>query len=135
MVDGNGWPFDHHELYVVAENSGGKKFSANRRGELSEIYQAISSDLGYELVPMEITDQYAGLAIIFAVLAAMGVISLGRAGPERGLFPQALRFSIGRTGTSSLSGRPKTCSRKETWDSSDCSRAASERNRGPRART
>ena len=72
---------DHHELYVVAENSGGKKFSAESAGELSEIYQAISSDLGYELVPMEITDQYAGLAIIFAVLAAMGVISLGARWP------------------------------------------------------
>ena len=66
---------------MVAENSGGKKFSAESAGELSEIYQAISSDLGYELVPMEITDQYAGLAIIFAVLAAMGVISLGARWP------------------------------------------------------
>ena len=72
---------DHHELYVVAENSGGKKFSAESAGELSEIYQAISSDLGYELVPMEITDQYAGLAIIFAILAAIGVISLGARWP------------------------------------------------------
>ena len=72
---------DHHELYVVAENSGGKKVSAESAGELSEIYQAISSDLGYELVPMEITDQYAGLAIVFAVLAAMGVISLGARWP------------------------------------------------------
>ena len=72
---------DHHELYVIAERSGGKKFSAESADQLSEIYQAISSDVGYEKVPMEITDQYAGLAIIFAILAAVGVISLGARWP------------------------------------------------------
>ena len=72
---------DHHELCVVAERSGGKKFSAESADQLSEIYQAISSDVGYEKVPMEITDQYAGLAIIFAILAAVGVISLGARWP------------------------------------------------------
>ena len=72
---------DHHELFVIAERSGGKKFSAESADQLSEIYQAISSDVGYEKVPMEITDQYAGLAIIFAILAAVGVISLGARWP------------------------------------------------------
>ena len=72
---------DHHELYVIAERSGGKKFSAESADQLREIYQAISSDVGYEKVPMEITDQYAGLAIIFAILAAVGVISLGARWP------------------------------------------------------
>ena len=72
---------DHHELYVIAERSGGKKFSAESADQLSEIYQALSSDVGYEKVPMEITDQYAGLAIIFAILAAVGVISLGARWP------------------------------------------------------
>ena len=72
---------DHHELYVIAERSGGKKFSAESADQLSEIYQAISSDVGYEKVPVEITDQYAGLAIIFAILAAVGVISLGARWP------------------------------------------------------
>ena len=72
---------DHHELYVIAERSGGKKFSAESADQLSEIYQAISSDVGYAKVPMEITDQYAGLAIIFAILAAVGVISLGARWP------------------------------------------------------
>ena len=72
---------EHHELYVIAERSGGKKFSAESADQLSEIYQAISSDVGYEKVPMEITDQYAGLAIIFAILAAVGVISLGARWP------------------------------------------------------
>ena len=72
---------DHHELYVIAERSGGKKFAAESAGELREIYQAISSDIGYEKVPIEVTDHYAGLAIIFAILAAVGVISLGARWP------------------------------------------------------
>ena len=72
---------DHHELYVIAEKSGGKKFAAESASELREIYEAIASDLGYEKVPMEVTDQYAGLAVIFAILAAIGVISLGARWP------------------------------------------------------
>lgn len=72
---------DHHELYVIAEESGGKKFSAESGRELTEIYQSIASDVGYELVPMEVTDRYAGYAIFFAVIAALGVISLGARWP------------------------------------------------------
>lgn len=72
---------DHYELSEIAKRSGGKKFSAESASELREIYEAISSDIGYERVPMEVTDRYAGLAIIFAVGAALGVISLGARWP------------------------------------------------------
>lgn len=72
---------DHYELSEIARRSGGKKFSAESASELSEIYRAIRSDIGYEKVPAEVTDRYAGLAIIFAVLAALGVISLGARWP------------------------------------------------------
>ncbi len=72
---------DHFELSEIARKAGGKKFSAESAGELSEIYKAIRSDIGYEKVPAEVTDRYAGLAIIFAVLAALGVISLGARWP------------------------------------------------------
>ncbi|RRD50615.1 VWA domain-containing protein [Arachnia propionica] len=72
---------NHHELYVIAENSGGKKFSAESAGQLDEVYQAISSDIGYELVPMEVTERYAGYSLVFAILAALGVISLGARWP------------------------------------------------------
>lgn len=72
---------DHYELSEIAKHSGGKKFSAESAGELREIYEAISSDIGYERVPVEVTDRYAGLAIIFAVCAALGVISLGARWP------------------------------------------------------
>ncbi len=72
---------DHHEMYVIAENSGGAKFAAESGSELNKIYQSIASDVGYELIPIEVTDRYAGLAIVFAVLAALGVISLGARWP------------------------------------------------------
>lgn len=72
---------DHFELSEIARRAGGKKFSAESASELSEIYKAIRSDIGYEKVPAEVTDRYAGLAIIFAVLAALGVISLGARWP------------------------------------------------------
>ncbi len=72
---------DHYELSEIAARSGGTKFSAESASELSEIYRAIRSDIGYERVPAEVTDRYAGLALIFAVLAALGVISLGARWP------------------------------------------------------
>ncbi|MGO1384190.1 MAG: VWA domain-containing protein [Arachnia sp.] len=72
---------DHYEMSQIAARSGGTKFSAESASELSEIYTAIRSDIGYEQVPAEVTDRYAGLALIFAVLAALGVISLGARWP------------------------------------------------------
>ncbi len=72
---------DHYELSEIAKRSGGKKFSAETASELREIYDAIRSDIGYEKVPTEVTDRYAGLAIIFAIGAALGVISLGARWP------------------------------------------------------
>lgn len=74
-------PVDHYELSEVARLSGGRKFSAESASQLSETYQAISRSVGYESVLQEITDQYAGYALFFAVLAALGVISLGARWP------------------------------------------------------
>lgn len=72
---------DHYEMTEIARRSGGQKFSAESASELSAIYEAISSDIGRERVVVEVTDRYAGLAIIFAVGAALGVISLGARWP------------------------------------------------------
>lgn len=72
---------DHWELSEIARLSGGKKYAAESAGQLDEVYNAIRQSVGVERVPAEVTDRYAGLAIIFAVLAAMGVISLGARWP------------------------------------------------------
>ncbi len=74
-------PVDHYELSDIAKLSGGKKYSAESAGQLDETYHAISESVGYERVPVEVADRYAGLALIFAALAALGVISLGARWP------------------------------------------------------
>lgn len=72
---------DHYELSEIARLSGGKKYAAETSGQLREVYEAIRQSVGMEKVPAEVTDRYAGLAIIFAVLSALGVISLGARWP------------------------------------------------------
>lgn len=74
-------PVDHYELSEIADLSGGTKYAAESAGELSSTYEAISQSVGYERVPAEITDRYAGYALVFAVIAAVGVISLGARWP------------------------------------------------------
>lgn len=74
-------PVNHAELAEVAKISGGKKFSAESASELSAVYEAIEQSVGYEKVYAEVTDRYAGYSLLFAVLAALGVISLGARWP------------------------------------------------------
>lgn len=74
-------PVDHYELAEIASISGGKKYAAQSAGQLSDTYDAISESVGYEKVPKEVTERYAGLALVFAALAALGVISLGARWP------------------------------------------------------
>ncbi len=74
-------PVDHYELNEIARISGGTKYAAESAGELRQTYEAIGESVGYERVPAEVTDRYAGLALVFAVLAALGVISLGARWP------------------------------------------------------
>lgn len=72
---------DHYELSEIARLSGGKKYAAESSGQLREVYNAIRKSVGTEQVPAEVTDRYAGLSIIFAALAALGVVSLGARWP------------------------------------------------------
>lgn len=72
---------DHYELSEIARISGGKKYAAENAGQLRDVYDAIRQSVGTEQVPAEVTDRYAGLAIVFAALAALGVISLGARWP------------------------------------------------------
>lgn len=74
-------PVNHAELSAVARASGGKKFAAASKDELEAVYKTIAQSVGYEKVYTEVTDKYAGLALLFAVLASLGVISLGARWP------------------------------------------------------
>ncbi len=66
---------NHAELSQVAKLSGGKKHSADSMKNLQAVYQTISRQIGYVEEYHEVTDRLAGIALIFAVLAAVGVIS------------------------------------------------------------
>lgn len=74
-------PVNPAELAQVSRLSGGKAFAAGSSGELKEVYSSIAKSVGYVKVDQEVTEQYAGYALLLAVLAAMAVISLGARWP------------------------------------------------------
>ncbi|HET9872463.1 MAG TPA: VWA domain-containing protein [Propionibacteriaceae bacterium] len=74
-------PVDHAELARVSKISGGESYSATSAGELKDVYKDIGSSVGKEKVDREVTSRYAGFGLGFAILAAMGVISLGARWP------------------------------------------------------
>ena len=74
-------PVDHAELMRIANISGGKKFSASSAQDLSSVYQTIARDVGYDQEMSEITERFAGLALLFAIIAGLGVISLAARWP------------------------------------------------------
>ena len=74
-------PVNHQELSEVAQLSGGKKFSAASSSELESVYRSIARVIGYQKVDQEVTETYAGIALAFALLASLAVISLGARWP------------------------------------------------------
>lgn len=74
-------PVNHAELRAIAQASGGKAYAAASSSQLSEVYSTIAKSVGTERVYVEVTEKYAGLALLFAILAALGVISLGARWP------------------------------------------------------
>ncbi len=74
-------PVNHQELSEVAKLSGGRKFSAGSSSELEEVYRNIARQIGYMKVDQEVTETYTGIALAFALLASLAVISLGARWP------------------------------------------------------
>mgnify|MGYP001567737973 CR=1 FL=1 len=74
-------PADPEQMAQIARISGGKTFTAGSLGELKDVYSAIAKSVGYVKVDQEVTEQYAGFALAFAVLAAFAMISLGARWP------------------------------------------------------
>lgn len=74
-------PVNHTELIRIAQASGGEKFSASSLDELKKVYQSIARKVGYVLEYREVTELYAGIALFFAVLATIGVMSLATRWP------------------------------------------------------
>ncbi|MCA0296637.1 MAG: VWA domain-containing protein [Actinobacteria bacterium] len=74
-------PVDTAELANIARLSGGKAFTAASSSELKEVYSSVARQVGYMKVDQEVTEQYAGYAVLFSILAAFAVISLGARWP------------------------------------------------------
>jgi len=74
-------PVNHAELSNIAKQSGGKQFSAASVSDLSAVYQTIAQDVGYDQELSEITERLAGIALLFAIIAGLGVVSLAARWP------------------------------------------------------
>jgi len=74
-------PVDRAELARVSRISGGEAYTATSAGELKDVYRDIGSSVGKEKVDQEVTSRYAGFGLGFAILAALGMISLGARWP------------------------------------------------------
>lgn len=74
-------PVDRAELARVSKISCGEAYTATSAGQLRQVYKDIGSSVGTEKVDKEVTSRYAGFGLAFAILAAMGLISLGARWP------------------------------------------------------
>lgn len=74
-------PPDTATLRQVAEVSGGRAFTADNARQLDRVYQDIRSEVGVEKKSTDVSSTFAGYAIVAAVLAALGAISLGARWP------------------------------------------------------
>lgn len=74
-------PVDEAEMANIAKISGGRAYLAESAGELREVYRDIGQSVGKEEVDKEVTPRYAGIGLLFAILASLGVASLAARWP------------------------------------------------------
>lgn len=74
-------PVNHYELEQVARISGGEKFSAGSSDQLKQVYQSIAHEIGTTKESREVTELFAGIALLFAVAAALAMASLAARWP------------------------------------------------------
>ncbi|KAA0234707.1 MAG: hypothetical protein JJLCMIEE_02276 [Acidimicrobiales bacterium] len=75
-IDGTGIPspvpvpVDEGALRELAEETGGKFFTAETAGELSEVYADLGKEIGSETEEVEVTARYVGAALVALALTA-----------------------------------------------------------------
>jgi Ca-activated chloride channel homolog len=74
-------PVDHYELQQIATISGGKKFAAGSSDQLKSVYTSIAHEVGVVKQSQEVTEIYAGIALLFAFIAAVSLGSLAARWP------------------------------------------------------
>jgi len=70
-------PPDRDLMQQIAQITNGQSYTADNANQLDSAYKSIHSEIGYEPTKKEITATAAGLALIFAFVAAAGAILLG----------------------------------------------------------
>jgi len=65
-------PVNEEDLRAIADNTGGRTFSAATGEELQSVYEDIGSSVGFELEAREVGRWFTGVALALATLAAAG---------------------------------------------------------------
>jgi Ca-activated chloride channel homolog len=73
---------DKATLRKIAQSTGGKAWGADSASQLNNVYKDVRSEVGYEVVKTEITAQWAFYALAFAVVAALGAVSMAARWPS-----------------------------------------------------
>jgi Ca-activated chloride channel family protein len=63
-------PVDREPLRLIAERTGGQFFSAESLGELESVYADIGSSVGFDTEEQEVTDRFAGYAVVLVLASA-----------------------------------------------------------------
>ncbi|MEE9965143.1 MAG: VWA domain-containing protein [Propionicimonas sp.] len=74
-------PPDRELLTKIAQISKAKSYSATDLSQLRRVYEGLRSEVGWMPVEKEVTAQWAGYGLAFAVLAALAAVSLGARWP------------------------------------------------------
>lgn len=63
-------PVDREPLRLIAERTGGQFFSAESLDELQTVYEDIGSSVGFDTEELEVTDRFAGYAVVLVMVSA-----------------------------------------------------------------
>jgi Ca-activated chloride channel homolog len=67
-------PYDPESMARIAQESGGRSFTAESADQLASIYAQIGRDVAYTVTTWDLTAAFAGIALLFGVLAAAGAL-------------------------------------------------------------
>jgi len=65
-------PVDEEPLRIIADRTGGQFFSAQSLDQLNAVYEDIGSSVGYDTEEREVTERFAGYAVLLLLLSAAG---------------------------------------------------------------
>jgi Ca-activated chloride channel family protein len=67
-------PYDPESMARIAQESGGRSFTAESADQLASIYAQIGRDVAYTVETRDLTAAFAGIALLLGVLACAGAL-------------------------------------------------------------